>query len=191
MEDICAEEILVNNKVPLQVFRDTVCDLLIKGRGKYQNIMITGNAKCGKTFLLNPLTLIFKTFCNPASRSFAWVGVQNAECVLLNDSRWLPQVIPWHDQLLMLEGHVVHLPVPKTNFAKDISLTSDTPIFFRGKHRLMYIKKGIVDESECGMMDVMCEVFDFTYQILREQQLLIQLPSCVRCFAELILPSET
>ena len=48
--DICAEEILANNKVPPQVFCDKVCDLLIKGRGKYQNIMITGNANCGKTF---------------------------------------------------------------------------------------------------------------------------------------------
>ena len=78
---ICAEEILANNQVPLQVFRDAVCDLLINGRGKYRNIMITGNANCGKTFLLNPLTLIFDTFCNPASGSFAWVGVHNAECI--------------------------------------------------------------------------------------------------------------
>ena len=92
----CAEEILANNQVPLQVFRDAVCDPLIEGRGKYRNIMITGNANCGKTFLLNPLTLIFNTFCNPASGSFAWVGVQNAECIFLNDFRWSPQVIPWH-----------------------------------------------------------------------------------------------
>ena len=136
---ICAEEILANNQVPLQVFRDAVCDLLIKGRGKYRNIMITGNANCSKTFLLNLLTLIFNTFCNPASGSFAWVGVQNAECIFLNDFRWSPQVVPWHDLLLMLERHIVHLPVPKTHFAKDISLTSDTPIFCTGKHRLMYI----------------------------------------------------
>ena len=92
--------------------------------------MITGNANCGKTFLLNQLNLIFNTFCNPASGSFAWFGVQNAECILLNDFRWSPQVIPCHDLLLILEGHVEHLPAPKTNFAKDISLTSDTPIFF-------------------------------------------------------------
>ena len=79
---ICAEEILANNQVPLQVFRDAVWDLLIKGRGRYRNIMITGNANCSKTFLRNPLTLIFNTFC---TRNFAWVGVQNAECIFLND----------------------------------------------------------------------------------------------------------
>ena len=67
----------LNNCVSLQVFHDAVCDLLMKGRGKYRNIMITGNANCGKTFLLNPLTHIYNTFCNPASGSFAWVGVEN------------------------------------------------------------------------------------------------------------------
>ena len=51
MWKICAEEILANNQVPPQVFRDAVCDLPIKGRGKYRNIMINGNANCGKTFL--------------------------------------------------------------------------------------------------------------------------------------------
>ena len=89
---ICAAEILSNNCVSLQVFRDAVCDLLMKGRGKYRNIMITGNANCGKTFLLNPLTHIYNTFCNPASGSFAWVGVENAECIFLNDFRWSPHV---------------------------------------------------------------------------------------------------
>ena len=91
---ICAEEILANNQVPLQVFCDGVCDLLLKGKGKYWYIMITGNANCGKTFLLNPLTLIFNSFCNPASENIAWVGVQNAECIFLNDFRWSAQVIP-------------------------------------------------------------------------------------------------
>lgn len=90
----------------------------------------------------------------------------------------------------MLEGHDVHLPAPKTNFAKDISPTSDTPTFFHGIHRLTYTKNRIVDERECDiMMDVMWDIFDFTYQIPGEQQL--QLPSCARCFAELIFPSET
>ena len=124
LRKICAEEILANNQFPLQVFRDAVCDLPIKRRGKYRNIMITGNANCGKTFLLNPLTLIFDTFCNPASGSFAWVGVQNAECIFLNDFRWSPQVIPWHDLLLMLEGHVVHFPASKTHFARKFQLLS-------------------------------------------------------------------
>ena len=56
----------------------------------------------------------------------------------------------------------MHLPAPKTQFARDISLSSDTPIFCTGKHRLMYVKNGIVDERECGMMDH-CEVENFSF----------------------------
>ena len=175
---ICAEEILTNNGVPVNVFRDAMTEVLSKGRGKYRNIMITGNANCGKTFLLNPLTVIYETFCNPATGSFAWVGVENAECIFLNDFRWSPQIIQWHDLLLMLEGHVVNLPAPKTHFCRDISLTTDTPIFCTGKHRLMYVKNGIADERECRMMDVRWKIFHFTHQIPRKQQR--EIPSWAR-----------
>jgi len=61
--------------------------------------MIVGTANCGKTFLLNPLTEMYHTFCNPASGSFAWIGVESGECIFLNDFRWSPQLIPWHDLL--------------------------------------------------------------------------------------------
>ena len=120
----CAEEVLHNNGISVPVFRDAVTNPLIKGRGKYRNILIVGPANCAKSFLLNPLTIIYDTFCNPASGSFAWVGVEQAECIFLNDFRWSAQVIPWHDMLLLLEGSVVHLAAPKTHFAKDISLTA-------------------------------------------------------------------
>ena len=55
--------------------------------------MIVGPANCAKTFLLNPLNVIFNTFSNPASTRFAWVGAEQAECIFLNDFRWSPAVI--------------------------------------------------------------------------------------------------
>ena len=94
--------------------------------------MLTGPANCGKTFLLNLLNNIFNTFTNPASTSFAWVGAEKAEVVFLNDFRCSPQIIAWHDLLLMLEGQLVHLPAPKCHFANDIVFDIDTPIF---KHK--------------------------------------------------------
>ena len=83
-----------------------VKDLLLHGRGKNRNLLLTGPTNCGKSFLLNPLKVIYQTFCNPATGTFAWVGVGRAECILLNDFRWSLQIIPWHDLLLMLEGDV-------------------------------------------------------------------------------------
>ena len=75
----CAQEILQNNSVPSRRFENSVIELLTKGRGKYRNIMIVGPANCD---------------CNPASGSFAWVGVDKAECIFLNDFRWSPHILP-------------------------------------------------------------------------------------------------
>ena len=74
-----AKDVLANNSIPLKVFSDAVKDLLNHGRGKYKNIMIVGPANCAKTFLLNPLTSIYKCFVNSASTTFAWVGAEEAE----------------------------------------------------------------------------------------------------------------
>lgn len=124
----------------LAVYEKTALEM---GRGKYQNIMITGPANCAKTFILKPLTLLFDTFCNPASGSFAWVGVQDKECIFLNDFCWFASLIPWH----LLEGEPVHLPAPKTHFSHDIQLVKDTPIFCATKRPLMYIKNGRLESD--------------------------------------------
>ena len=113
-----ALELLQNNGILPESFGNAIQELLRKGRGKYRNIMLTGPANCGKTFLLNPLNSIYKTFTNPASTSFAWVGAEQAEVVFLNDFRWSPQIIAWHDFLLMLEGQLVHLSSAKVAFCK-------------------------------------------------------------------------
>ena len=58
--------------------------------------------------------------------------------------RWSPQIIPWHDLLLMLEGQPVHLPAPKSHFCKDIVFDKDTPIFGTSKHELVFVRGGVV-----------------------------------------------
>ena len=184
----CAKQVLRHNGINLQSFSDAVKELIHKGRGKYRNLMIVGPANCGKTFILNPLSIIYNTFCNPACSSFAWVGAEHAECIFLNDFRWSQQIISWHDFLLMLEGQLVHLPAPKTHYAKDIVFDKDTPIFSTGKHAIIYIKNGVIDERETEMMTVRWRVFNFNYQIPAEEQRNI-LP-CPKCFASLILAVE-
>ena len=124
--------------------------------------MIVGAANCGKTFLLNPLNVIYNTFSNPACTSFAWVGAEKAEVLFLNDFRWSSSVIQWHDFLLLLEGQLVHLPAPKSH--------------------------GLLDEEETEMMNVRWKIFRFHTQIAREKQK--ELPACGKCFATLILGEE-
>ena len=84
--------------------------------------MLTGPTNCGKSFLLNPLELIFKCFMNPAAGKYAWVGLDQCEVAYLNDFRWSEELIKWNDFLLLLEGQTVHLPRPKNQFATDLEI---------------------------------------------------------------------
>ena len=132
--------------------------------------MIVGIANCGKTFLLNPLNVIYNTFSNPASTRFAWVGTGKAEILFLNDFRWTMSVIQWHDCLLLFEGQLVHLPAAKSHYAKDIAFTGDTLIFVTGKSPIVSVKNRALDKKETEMMNVWWKIFRFHAQIPQEKE---------------------
>ena len=165
----CAHQIIQRNGIEKSPFTKAVKDLLDKGRSKYRNIFIVGPANRGKTFMLNSLNKVFATFSKPATTTFAWVGAERAECIFQNDFRWSAQIIQWDDLLLMLEGHPVHLPARKTNYANDLIFDQGTPSFATGKHSLVYIKSGVIDEREI------------------EQSEQRDIPACVGCFSQFIL----
>ena len=78
-----AKGIVKRNNLTDGVFQKAVAKLLDKGRGKYHNILVKGSANCGKTFWLNPLNVVYNTFSNHSSSSFAWVGAESAEIIFL------------------------------------------------------------------------------------------------------------
>ena len=72
----------------------------------------------------------------------------------MNDFRFNPELISWEEFLLLLEGQLVHLPTPKSHFAKDISVESDVSIFATGKDKIKFIGMyNSVDERETATMD--------------------------------------
>ena len=84
---------LIRKGISVVKFARSIVESLEKGRGKYCNVMLVGPTNCGKTFLLNPLNMIYNTFTNPAPSSFARVGAEKAECIFLNDFRWSASII--------------------------------------------------------------------------------------------------
>ena len=131
----CAREVLKNNNIHPVVFASVLKDLLTKGRGKFRNVMLVGCACSGKTFLLYPLCLLFKAFVNPASDKYAWVGAEESEVIYLNDFRWSSTLISWKDFLLLLKGHIIHLPAPKNQYSSDVCIDNDVSIFAGGAER--------------------------------------------------------
>ena len=50
---ICSRYILQTNNINPYIYADAIRDLLIHGRGKLRNVMITGPANCAKTLMLS------------------------------------------------------------------------------------------------------------------------------------------
>ena len=145
-------EVLESNGILVSAFCSAVYAALKDGRGKYRNVFIHGPANSGKTFILSPLKSIYHAFCNPATGSFAWMGVEEAEIIFLNDFRWSPTTIAWADFLQALEGDTVHLPAPKNFCRRDIELKSDTPFFATADAPPVLIKGGSIDWVSTEMM---------------------------------------
>ncbi len=181
----CAQEILEKNGIEKPVFCDAIVKLLVMGRGKGRNIFISGPANCGKTFILDPLRVVFQTFLSPATCSYAWLGVEDKEVIFLNDFRYSPVILPWSDMLLLLEGHAVHFAAPKTSYSKDILFEADTPIFATSKAPITFIKGSVLDHRETEMMNVRWRMFECRHQIDLDSQKSV--PSCGCCFSKFLL----
>ena len=110
--------------------------------------MLVGCADSGKSFLLNPLCKLFKTFVNPAVNKYAWVGVEEYEEIYLNDFWRSSALITWKDLLLLLEGHTVHLPAPKNQHSSDVCVDNNISIFATSSRPIMYGRNGRINEQE-------------------------------------------
>ena len=171
---------LQTNSIHPFVFAAALRELMIKGRGKFRNLMLVGPANCGKTFLLSPLQVLFNTFSNPSNDKYAWIGAEQSEIIFLNDFRWSQELIAWKEFLFLLEGQVVHLPSPKNHYATDICISFDLPIFATGKSRIIFTGRyKQPDERETEMMSVKWKVFELFPQIAEEDQSKMLFKACV------------
>ena len=163
----CAKKILRNNKINQYFFASAMRNALIKGTQK-NNILIVGPTNCGKSFLLNPLELIFNAFVNPATTKYSWTNLENKEVAFLNDFRWSPGSIAWSDFLLLLMvGQTVSLQRPKNQFASDplIDRSNNPVIFATSKSSVKYVGKfSLQDNRETDMMASRWQMFSFFHE---------------------------
>ena len=180
-----ALQTLRNNNITRKHFSDAMVDLLENGRQKRKNIYIMGESNCAKSFLLLPLKQIFKCFVNPAASTFNWLGIDDAEVILLNDFRWCSAVIPWEQLLHLLEGDTVKFPTPKNHHCDDITFERDSPVFATAPEEIVSNKVGPLMLKETKMMKQRWNVLHFTYAIPEDQ--IVQVEPCGACFCKLIL----
>ena len=185
---LCAKEVLKNNGINLYVYAEAIRQCLKNGRQKQNNIMLVDSTNCGKSFLLNPLELIYKTFMNSSATSYAWFGLEKCEIAYLDDFLYTPEWIKWSDFLLLLEGQSVNLPRSKNQFSSDLTILRDNaiPLFATSKSPIEYIGKyNVLDDLETEMMSSRWKVFCFKNRIPLEK--IKNLPRCPNCFVKLIM----
>ena len=184
----CAKQVLRQNNFNVYVYAAAIRDAITKGRQKNNNIMFVGPTNCGKSFLLNPLEIIFRSFVNLANGRYAWVGLDTCEIAYLNDFRWSTEIISWSDFLLLLEGQTVHLPRPKNMYATDLCISRDNhlSIFATSKCPVEFVGKyNVRDDHESVMMSTRWKVLTFTHQIPMAEAKLI--PRCPHFFSVLTM----
>ena len=162
----CARQVLQLNSINSFVFADAMRDLLARGKGKFRNVLIVGPANCGKTLLLKPLEIIFWAFMDPENDKYAWVSADQPEMIVLQDFKWSSELICWKDFLHLLEGENVKLPSPKNQFATDVCINTDIPIFATSKAKIDFVGKR-------KMMGVRWNIFEFTHRIPQADQKII------------------
>ena len=107
----CALETLRYNNIDRKEFSNIALHSLEHSRGKGKNIMICGTTNCAKSFILLPLTKIYKCFMTPSQGIYNWVNTPDKEIIFLNDIRYEEngekKVMPWNMFLNLLEGITV------------------------------------------------------------------------------------
>ena len=188
-----ATQTLRNNDFEVAQFAANLRNTLTYGRGKLgRNLYIYGVGNCAKTFLFKGMggkngdnEVLFDLF-SPGSGTFNWIGANKADVIFLNDIRYTEDgVMKWGPFLNLLEGEEIQISLPKNEYAANQKWTKLTPIVATSKYPISYVKNGILDEVDTGMMNKRWKFFHFTHEIPADS--LIECPACGKCFASLVL----
>jgi hypothetical protein len=181
-----AVEVLTLNHIDVSTYAKAVYKCLVEGRRKETNVMLVGSANTGKTFMLKPLQLIYKDklFENPSSDKYGWLGVHEAQVILLNDYRWSPDSIKWKELLNLLEGETVKFPTPKNHFSEDqvIPTTNSVPVLATSIAKIEYKRTHPDYHEETRMMDARWRIFRFSHVFSPS----VYITPCAHCFVRLL-----
>jgi hypothetical protein len=109
---------------------DLVLRALKLGRRKDVNILITGAADAGKSFIFRPLPLIFHAFETRGQRErFPLQGLPGADICVLQDARYESMGLPWDDWLRWGDGENLMINVPRNVSPASLVYTESAPLF--------------------------------------------------------------
>jgi hypothetical protein len=176
-----AIDLLRHQQISAAQFASAVICALESGAGKAINVFIFGPTSSAKSWVIDPLRLIFSCHLTPPKRStFPLQELPTKEVILWQDFRLDEDVLPWGSLLLLFEGTEVTIRRPRTEFPTDQNYKVSQAVFITSVGKLHHN----VDEEQ-KMMDGRFRFFHFAKTL--PAQLRRKVEPCAVCFATLII----
>ena len=169
-------------------FQKHIADALAYGRAKKRNVFLLGPTNAGKSFLIKPLTLLFRTYSIPDSGSYQLEMILDKEVIYLNDFTWDERWLKWQFLKTFLEGDAIQVGLPK-NRGGNVVFKRDSPVIGSCCAPVQLFNKGgkamSLNVSETQQMQSR-----ITYLIMQQPvpaESLVECPACAHCAATLYL----
>jgi hypothetical protein len=182
---LAAVELLHFQKISPVQFARSVMDALREGAAKATNVYIHGTTTSGKSWILEPLSVIFRCHLTPPNKSgFPLQDLCAKELILWQDFRLNEDVLPWSSLLLIFEGTVITVRRPRTEFQGDKDVKVSQPVFISSVEPLSH-----PHSKEREMMEGRFKFFHFTKTLPSGQ--VRKVPPCPSCFASFVIAFST
>lgn len=176
-----ALQLLRLQKIQPVQFATAVMNALVTGASKGVNVFLHGTTTSGKSWILDPLRVIYTCHLTPAHKSgFPLQDLPLKEVILWQDLRLNEDVLPWSSLLLVFEGTEVSIRRPRTEFQGDLDFKVVQPVFVTSVAPLFHH-----DPEEQGMMNRRFIFFHFEKTVPAKQER--KIPPCGSCFASMCL----
>jgi len=180
-----ALELLQFQKIHPAQFAKAMITALETGASKGANIFIHGTTTSAKSWILDPLRVIYRCHLTPPRKSsFPLQDLPLKEVILWQDFRLDEDVLPWASLLLLFEGTEVSIRRPRTEFQSDLDYKVSQPVFLTSVAPLRNY-----DSEEQAMMNRRFIFFHFEKTVPTKQ--MRKIPPCGPCFGSLWLSLTT
>ncbi len=172
-------------------FQKEVCDTLEAGRLKERNLCLLGSTNTGKSYLLKPLALVYRTYTRPDGGTHQLEELLGKELVFLNDFEYDEDAKKWCNWGYLknfLEGGKLTVSRPK-NKGSNQDFTSDAPVFMTAPQEVTLWRGKRVDDYETEQMRSRIKYRKLTHTFAKEERK--EAPPCGHCGARVYLEGRS